>query len=57
MSALKERIKEIFQEKETQYKADVENGKIKPLVPTEDYINEDGVRIRTYKKKNYENIY
>jgi len=51
MSALKERIKEIFQEKETQYKADVENGKIKPLVPTEDYINEDGVRIRTYKKK------
>jgi len=51
MSALKERIKEIFQEKEAQYKADVENGKIKPLAPTEDYINEDGVRIRIYKKK------
>ena len=46
---LKERIKEIFREKEEQYKADVESGKIKPLLPVEDYINEDGVRIRIYK--------
>lgn len=49
MSPLKKRIKEIFEEKTAQYEADVKSGKKKPIVPVEDYINEEGIRIRVYK--------
>ncbi len=50
MSALKKRIQEILEEKTAQFEADVKSGKKKLRVPTKDYINEDGVRVRVYGK-------
>ena len=49
MSPIKKRIKEIFEEKTAQFEADVKSGKKKLSVPTKDYINEEGIRVRVYK--------
>ena len=48
MTALKKRIQEILEEKTAQFEADVKSGKKKLRVPTKDYINEHGIRIREY---------
>lgn len=50
MSPLKKRIQEIFEEKTAQFEADVKSGKKKLRVPTKDYINKQGIRIREYAK-------
>ena len=49
ISPLKKRIQENLEEKAAQYEADIKSGKKKPIVPVEDYINEEGIRIRVYK--------
>ena len=48
LSPLKKRIQEIFEEKTAQFEADIKSGKKKLRVPTKDYINEQGVRVREY---------
>ena len=48
MTALKKRIQEILEEKTAQFEADVKSGKKKLRVPTKDYINDRGIRIREY---------
>tara|TARA_B100001093_G_scaffold6187_1_gene6259 strand:- start:27062 stop:27220 length:159 start_codon:yes stop_codon:yes gene_type:complete len=48
--SIKERIKEIFEEKTAQFEADVKSGKKKLRVPVKDYINKDGIRVREYGK-------
>ena len=55
MSKLKEKIKQILEEKTAQFEADVKSGKKKLRVPVEDYINKDGVRVRVYKKESFTN--
>ena len=51
MSKLKEKIKQILEEKTAQYEADIKSGKKKLIVPVEDYINDAGIRVRVYKNK------
>lgn len=55
MSKLKEKIKQIFEEKTAQFEADVKSGKKKLTMPTKDYINDDGIRVRVYKKESFTN--
>jgi len=53
MSPLKKRIQEILEEKTAQFEADVKSGKKKLRVPTKDYINKQGVRIREYSEVDF----
>lgn len=48
---IEERIKEILIAKAYQYEIDIKTGKKKPLIPDEDYIDEDGIRVRKYTNK------
>ena len=51
LTPINKRIQEILEEKTAQFEADVKSGKKKLRVPTKDYIDERGNRVRVYEEE------
>ena len=49
---IEEHIKDAFCNLANKYAEDVKSGKIVPRKPVEDYIDDNGIRVRRYEKEN-----